>query len=120
MINRLKEFISVALFPDAKDDLPPVEKMRSWVPPAVKVLALLNASNWLNSTPIVSYTNMYVDVLDNLNLMEEYNNWQYRTGAFTFCQYPFLLTLGAKRFLLQKDSESQMIEIARVCIPIPA
>ena len=113
MINRLKEFISVALFPDAKDDLPPVEKMRSWVPPAVKVLALLNASNWLNSTPIVSYTNMYVDVLDNLNLMEEYNNWQFRTGAFTFCQYPFLLTLGAKRFLLQKDSESQMIEIAR-------
>ena len=37
--------------------------------------------------------------------------------AFSFCQYPFLLSLGAKRYILQKDSESQMIEVARVsCI----
>ena len=37
---------------------------------------------------------------------------------FTFCQYPFLLTLSAKRYLLQKDSESQMIEVARVRKPV--
>ena len=41
---------------------------------------ILDASNWSNNTPIVSYPYMYIDILDNLNLMEEYNKWQYRTG----------------------------------------
>ncbi|XP_028391449.1 probable E3 ubiquitin-protein ligase HECTD2 [Dendronephthya gigantea] len=114
MIRRLREFVSVALFPNLEDDLPASpEKMRFWVPSAVKVLALLNASNWLNNKPIVSYAYMYIDILDNMNLTKEYDNWQYRTGTFTFCQYPFLLTLSAKRYILQKDSEAQMIEIAR-------
>jgi hypothetical protein len=44
-------------------------------------LKFLDAANWLNpGKPIVSYTYMYIDILDNLNIMEEYNNWQYRTG----------------------------------------
>ena len=33
---------------------------------------------------------------------------------FSFCQYPFILSLGAKRYVMQKDSESQMIVMARV------
>ena len=38
--------------------------------------------------------------------------WLFR--KFSFCQYPFILSLAAKRFIMQKDSESQMIVMARV------
>ena len=33
---------------------------------------------------------------------------------FSFCQYPFILSLAAKREILQRDSEQQMIVMARV------
>lgn len=33
---------------------------------------------------------------------------------FSFCQYPFILSLAAKRDIMQKDSEQQMIMMARV------
>jgi len=33
---------------------------------------------------------------------------------FSFCQYPFLLSLRAKRFIMQKDSETKMLLEARV------
>ena len=33
---------------------------------------------------------------------------------FSFCQYPFILSIAAKRSILQKDSEQQMIIQARV------
>ena len=36
---------------------------------------------------------------------------------FSFCQYPFILSIAAKRSILQKDSEQQMIVMARVSIP---
>lgn len=35
-------------------------------------------------------------------------------SKFSFCQYPFILSLAAKRYIMQKDSESQMIVMARV------
>ena len=54
-----------------------------------------------------------------------YSSAQYEAGVvfysffldfskFSFCQYPFTLSLAAKRFIMQKDSESQMIVMARV------
>ena len=33
---------------------------------------------------------------------------------FSFCQYPFILSISAKRTILQRDSEQQMIIMARV------
>ena len=39
-------------------------------------------------------------------------------SKFSFCQYPFILSLAAKRFIMQKDSESQMIVMARVRIQL--
>ena len=35
-------------------------------------------------------------------------------SKFSFCQYPFILSLAAKRYIMQKDSESQMLVMARV------
>ena len=35
---------------------------------------------------------------------------------FSFCQYPFILSIKAKRTILQRDSEQQMVHMARVSI----
>ena len=34
-------------------------------------------------------------------------------GQFSYCQYPFILSIVAKRHILTKDSEQQMILTAR-------
>lgn len=33
---------------------------------------------------------------------------------FSFCQYPFIISIAAKKVIIQRDSEQQMISIARV------
>lgn len=35
---------------------------------------------------------------------------------FSFCQYPFIISIAAKKVIIQRDSEQQMINIARVSI----
>ncbi|KAK3590225.1 hypothetical protein CHS0354_041290 [Potamilus streckersoni] len=115
ILERLQSFISIRLFPTKPHDLPPMEKSGWWIPSATKVLALLNAANNLASPPLTSYTEFYNNTLDNLDLMKEYNQWQNPNsyGGFSFCQYPFILSIAAKRRILQEDSEQQMILMAR-------
>ncbi|RZF44105.1 hypothetical protein LSTR_LSTR017396, partial [Laodelphax striatellus] len=50
-----------------------------------------------------------------MDLMQDYFNWQnpQRPGQFAYCQYPFILSIVAKRIILTKDSEQQMILTAR-------
>ena len=52
--------------------------------------------------------------------MADYYTWQSpefssspTLAPFTFCQYPFLLSIAAKRNIMQRDSEQQMILMAR-------
>ncbi|CAG5130186.1 unnamed protein product [Candidula unifasciata] len=114
-VERINNFISVRLFPPKSEDLPPLSKCSWWIPSATKVLALFNAANSLHTPPLVQYTEFYNITLDHLDLMAEYYAWQNpnsKTG-FSFCQYPFILSLTAKRTILQKDSEQQMIIMAR-------
>lgn len=116
IITRVQQFISVRLFPSKTNELPPDEKCTWWIPSAVKVLALLNASNWLLIPPLVNHTFFYNHSLDHIDLLSEYYSWQNpgaNSNKFSFCQYPFTLSLAAKRFIMQKDSESQMIVMAR-------
>ena len=35
---------------------------------------------------------------------------------FSFCQYPFVLSMAAKKMILQRDSEHQMLAMAKVCV----
>lgn len=115
-ITRVQQFISVRLIPTKTNELPPDEKCTWWIPSAVKVLALLNASNWLLTPPVVNHSFFYNHSLDHIDLMSEYYSWQNpaaNPGKFSFCQYPFILSLAAKRYIMQKDSESQMLVMAR-------
>ncbi|XP_064630554.1 probable E3 ubiquitin-protein ligase HECTD2 isoform X2 [Lineus longissimus] len=115
LAQRLHNFISCRLFPPKPKDLPPMSKCTWWIPSATKVMALLNASNNLTTNGIINYTDFYNHTLDHLDLMAEYYAWQNPSThpGFTFCQYPFILSINAKRTILQKDSEQQMIIMAR-------
>ena len=123
--------------------LPPLCKTRWWIPTATKVLALLNSSNNLYNPPKVSFDEFYNESLDHMDLMQvqksawkavknssfsssivklasndifqEYCNWQnpQKPGQFSYCQYPFVISIVGKRNILTKDSEQQMILTAR-------
>ncbi|XP_053244658.1 probable E3 ubiquitin-protein ligase HECTD2 [Podarcis raffonei] len=115
VLDRLLQFISLRLFPAKPEELPPLEKCSWWIPSAAKVLSLFNTSNSLANPSIVPYMDFYNSTLDHIDLMEEYHNWQCygNTQRFSFCQYPFIISIAAKKVIIQKDSEQQMINIAR-------
>jgi E3 ubiquitin-protein ligase HECTD2 len=130
LVRRLLQFITIREFPPANGvKLPPVTKSRWWIPSATRILALLHASNCKINPNIIAYTEFYNSALDHINLMAEYHKWQNpsagsgnssgtssRSGGsrFSYCQYPFILSIVAKKMILQKDSEQQMILNARV------
>ncbi|KAJ2271022.1 putative E3 ubiquitin-protein ligase [Coemansia sp. RSA 371] len=77
---------------------------------AAKVMALLHAANLLVSSrtrlPLSVFCNA---AIDNMDLIADYDAWQARIpGAFSFCQYPFLLSLRAKVQIMQVDAARQM------------
>ncbi|XP_040530098.1 probable E3 ubiquitin-protein ligase HECTD2 isoform X2 [Gallus gallus] len=115
IVDRLLQFISLRLFPAKPEEFPPMVKCTWWIPSATKVLALFNAANSLISPPIISYTDFYNSTLDHIDLMEEYHNWQCygNSHRFSFCQHPFIISIAAKKVIIQRDSEQQMISIAR-------
>ncbi|KAI0216958.1 putative E3 ubiquitin-protein ligase HECTD2 [Lamellibrachia satsuma] len=115
LVQHIQSFISVRLFPPKPEDLPPMSKCTWWIPSATRVLALLNAANNLWNPSLVPYTAFHNSTLDHLDLMSEYYAWQNPASSpgFSFCQYPFILSLAAKREILQRDSEQQMIVMAR-------
>nr|XP_028585569.1 probable E3 ubiquitin-protein ligase HECTD2 [Podarcis muralis] len=115
VLDRLLQFISLRLFPAKPEELPPLEKCSWWIPSAAKVLSLFNTSNSLANPSIVPYMDFYNSTLDHIDVMEEYHNWQCygNSQRFSFCQYPFIISIAAKKVIIQKDSEQQMINIAR-------
>ncbi|XP_074089490.1 putative E3 ubiquitin-protein ligase HECTD2 isoform X1 [Macrotis lagotis] len=115
LLDRLLQFISLRLFPAKPEEFPPMTKCSWWIPSAAKVLALLNTANDLAHLPLIPYTDFYNSTLDHIDLMEEYHTWQCfgNSRRFSFCQYPFVISIAAKKIIIQRDSEQQMISIAR-------
>uniref|UniRef100_G1RPE7 Probable E3 ubiquitin-protein ligase HECTD2 n=1 Tax=Nomascus leucogenys TaxID=61853 RepID=G1RPE7_NOMLE len=115
LVERLLQFISLRLFPAKPEEFPPITKCSWWIPSATKVLALLNTANSLVHPPLIPYTDFYNSTLDHIDLMEEYHTWQNfgNSHRFSFCQYPFVISVAAKKIIIQRDSEQQMINIAR-------
>ncbi|KAJ2713235.1 putative E3 ubiquitin-protein ligase [Coemansia spiralis] len=77
---------------------------------AAKVMALLHAANLLLSARArLRVDEFYNPAVDSMDLVADYDAWQARVpGAFSFCQYPFLLSLQAKVQIMQVDAARQM------------
>ncbi|KAK9965424.1 hypothetical protein ABG768_004517 [Culter alburnus] len=115
LVERLQLFITTRLFPAKPEELPPMAKCSWWIPSATKVLSLLNAANSISCPPIVPFTDFYNLTLDHIDFMEDYHTWQAHgnSSRFTFCQFPFILSTVVKKAIIQRDSEQQMISMAR-------
>ena len=91
-------------------------KQRQALDETSSVPSVLSAST-TSSSLFISYKEFYVKQLDSLDLYKDYLKWQ-KIGntdfGFSFCQYPFVLSIEAKRRMLEQDSEQQMILIAKV------
>ncbi|XP_025415206.1 probable E3 ubiquitin-protein ligase HECTD2 [Sipha flava] len=113
-IRCIMQFITSRQFSPNDKSLPPLAKTLWWIPSATKNLALINAANNLGPE-MLHFTELYNSALDHIDLMRDYYNWQSFEPyeCFSYCQYPFILSIVAKRIILTKDSEQQMILNAR-------
>ncbi|KAK1761311.1 putative E3 ubiquitin-protein ligase [Echria macrotheca] len=62
---------------------------------------------------IVATSDFYMPLLDDSDLVADFEEWERRKGRFSFCQYPFLLSVGAKIQILEYDARRQMENRAR-------
>jgi E3 ubiquitin-protein ligase HECTD2 len=101
---------------------------------AARVMALLFAANNVHVTrrrhdtarnnevtPFVRHKDkstlplhyFYNSLLDYSDLVSDFEAWEARTTTFSFCQYPFLLSILAKSRILEHDARRQMSIKAR-------
>ncbi|KAJ9149407.1 HECT-domain-containing protein [Pleurostoma richardsiae] len=62
---------------------------------------------------IVPTSDFYTTLLDDSDLVADFEAWESKRGKFSFCQYPFLLSIWAKIQILEYDARRQMRNKAR-------
>ncbi|KAM0338262.1 hypothetical protein ACHAPU_011387 [Fusarium lateritium] len=62
---------------------------------------------------ILPTSDFYNSMIDYTDLVADFENWEARRSKFTFCQYPFLLSIWAKNHILEYDARRQMQSKAR-------
>lgn len=61
---------------------------------------------------IIPISDFYNTLLDYTDLVADYTAWQAKTGKFSFCQYPFLLSIWAKIQILEHEAGRRMEGLA--------
>lgn len=62
---------------------------------------------------MVPISSFYNTLLDYSDLLADFETWESRGTKFSFCQYPFLLSIWAKIHILEHDARRQMEVKAR-------
>ncbi|KAF5007022.1 hypothetical protein FDECE_6630 [Fusarium decemcellulare] len=62
---------------------------------------------------VLPTSDFYNSMIDYTDLVADFENWEARRGKFSFCQYPFLLSIWAKNHILEHDARRQMQSKAR-------
>lgn len=62
---------------------------------------------------ILATSDFYTTLLDDADLVADFEAWERKQGRFSFCQYPYLLSIGAKIQILEHDARRQMENKAR-------
>ncbi|CAF0803231.1 unnamed protein product [Rotaria sp. Silwood1] len=117
-VHRLQTFVAINLFPSRSDNSTSAFVNGWWIPCAIRTLALFNHANEMINGRIIPLAEMAIDSLNYIDGERDYFEWKHRKsrgiiGGFTFCQYPFVFSINAKRTILKRDSEQQMIINAR-------
>lgn len=62
---------------------------------------------------ILPTSDFYESLIDSADLVVDFETWETKPGAFSFCQYPFLLSVTAKTEVLEHEARRQMRSKAR-------
>lgn len=62
---------------------------------------------------IVPTSDFYATMLDDSDLVADFEAWEHKKSKFSFCQFPFLLSIWAKIQILEHDAKRQMHNKAR-------
>ena len=62
---------------------------------------------------VLPTSDFYTALLDDSDLLADFEVWESKRGKFSFCQYPFLLSIWAKIQILEHDARRQMQNKAR-------
>lgn len=62
---------------------------------------------------MIPISNFYNTMLDHADLVADFEAWETTKTKFTFCQYPFFLSIWAKIHILEHDARRQMESKAR-------
>jgi len=62
---------------------------------------------------MVPISSFYNTLLDYSDLLADFETWESQASKFSFCQYPFLLSIWAKIHILEHDARRQMEVKAR-------
>lgn len=63
---------------------------------------------------IISTSDFYLSIIDySADLVADFEAWEAKRGKFSFCQYPFLLSIRSKTEILEHDARRQMQNKAR-------
>ncbi|CAG8508909.1 13299_t:CDS:10, partial [Gigaspora margarita] len=81
---------------------------------AAKVMALFFAAN--KQKKKIQLSEFYNTRVDYISLIDDFNTWELRSGKFTFCQYPFLVSMGGKTSIMEFDAKRQMESKAKEAI----
>jgi E3 ubiquitin-protein ligase HECTD2 len=57
---------------------------------------------------ILPTSTFYNTLLDNADLVSDFEKWETRQGKFSFCQYPMFLSIRAKIRIMEHDAHRQM------------
>lgn len=57
---------------------------------------------------LLPISEFYNTLLDYYDLIADFESWESRKARFSFCQYPFLLSIGSKTKILEHDARRQM------------
>ncbi|TGJ87081.1 hypothetical protein E0Z10_g1674 [Xylaria hypoxylon] len=63
--------------------------------------------------PLFATSDFYNTLVDTIDFKSDFELWESRRGRFTFCQYPFFLSIWAKIQILEFDAKRQMAGKAR-------
>jgi E3 ubiquitin-protein ligase HECTD2 len=62
---------------------------------------------------VIPISSFYNTLLDYSDLVADFEAWESRSSKFSFCQYPFFLSIYAKICILEHDARRQMEVKAR-------
>lgn len=72
---------------------------------------------WNGTARVAGYflppTDFYNSMIDYADLIDDFESWESKRSKFSFCQYPFLLSIWAKTHILEHDARRQMQSKAR-------